>query len=179
MRKIFQYSALFYFVFATQCQSMDSGATIAVEPSFVGGNPATWSPINKLDTVAVTAEPTILIDPAMEKNVFLTKEAPMEYAATAMDSAPTDVTTQVDPKVEVDPIPMAMMMRGASLPMSATPLAMVKRTAAAAPKAMIIAGKKAAAGPKATIIAGKKAAATPKPQAKPITFMKSNRLIGF
>ena len=238
MRKIFQYSALFYFVLATQCQSMDSGATIAaVEPSsfsgetiaiesppMVGENPATWSP--KSDA---TAEPRIHIDPVVENTVFPTKEDSMMYTTQvkpAIDQnvfAPTSETDVFSTTAEsmkykdalaptsdtnvfstteqlmeydtqVDPIPMEMMMR------CATPLAMVKRTATAAPKAVkttkaaaktTTALKMATVKPTVTstaktvkaeakiIKAAAKVTNAPKSQAKPITFMKSNKLIGF
>ena len=129
MRKIFQYSTLFYFVLATQCQSMDAGATIAIDsPPIVGADSVTSFPTVE----SPSAEPMMYAtkaDSPTDQNVFPTSAEPMMYATKA-DSAAIQVDPTVDPTVDTA-TPMAMMMRGAPL---STPLAMVQRTATAAPK---------------------------------------------
>jgi hypothetical protein len=70
MRQPFHYLCVFYFILATQCQSMDSGATIATDPSFALTTPST--------------EQMITIDPATENNLVTATPEPMMYATTAM-----------------------------------------------------------------------------------------------
>jgi hypothetical protein len=108
MRQPFQHLCVFYFILATQCQSMDSGATIATDPSFQTTNPSIEQTI-KMDPVTPMDSATDHINP---------KET---LAAMTMSSAPSTVDNNQN-----QDIPVLMMTRGA-------PVTMVQRTTALAP----------------------------------------------
>ncbi len=117
MKNTLIYSIFICFLISGQCQSMDSGATIAIDNAVLGANPATWSPYN-LDSVTHTAEPIgyeTKIDPAMDHDIFATTN--MDWSAPAPVDAKIDgATIHVDPMVD-NAIPMAVMTKyGTPLP---------------------------------------------------------------
>jgi hypothetical protein len=166
MRKIFQYSAIFYFVCATQNPYADSGATIAIESPMMGANPATWSP--SLDTVS-TAEPMMYatkIDPVMESNIITAKPEPMLYTANidpVMENTVSPTTAMDSPEA----VPtMAMMMRGAPLAMSPKATMASKKPAPIVTKSSILGANPATWSPKLKTVAStaaKPVKSAPKP----------------
>ncbi|MBM3631549.1 MAG: hypothetical protein FJX00_00965 [Alphaproteobacteria bacterium] len=108
MRQPFHYICVFYFILATQCQSMDSGATIATDPSFT--------------LTAQSTEQVIKIDPAPENNLVTATPEPMMYA-TKIDPAPENNLVTATPEPMMYATTAMMVRRGTP------PLGMLKQTA--------------------------------------------------
>jgi hypothetical protein len=186
MRQPFHYLCVFYFILATQCQSMDSGATIATDPSFALTTPSTEQmitidPVTESNLVTATPEPMMYaskidpatesnletatpepmmyankIDPVTESNLITATPEPMMYATTAMDSSSA--------------VPTAMMIRRGT-----PPLGMLKRTATVKPKT-VTATKNTKGKPKGILVGTNLATSSPATRLKTVSTTAAKRM---
>ncbi len=164
MRQPFHYLCVLYFILATQCQSMDSGATIATDPSFALTTPSTEQmitidPATENNLVTATPEPMMYatkIDPVTESNLETATPEPMMYATTAMDSSSA--------------VPTAMMIRCGT-----PPLGMLKRTATVKPKT-VTATKNTKGKPKGILVGTNLATSSPATRLKTVSTTAAKRM---
>jgi hypothetical protein len=178
MRQPFHYLCVLYFILATQCQSMDSGATIATDPSFALTTPSTEQmitidPATESNLVTATPEPMMYaskIDPVTESNLVTATPEPMMYASKIDPATESNLLTAT-------PEPMMYATTAMMIRRGTPPLGMLKRTAAKTVKPKTVTATKNTKGkPKGILVGTNLATSSPATRLKTVSTTAAKRM---